>query len=305
MAMKQRDMEIILGFVVFVALVSLVLGVTWLSSRLNIRTGSYRIHIVFDDIGGLHRGDHVNVGGLQVGKVIETELHNGKPSAYASIWGFPKGLPDDSRFGLKSESLLGGFVVDIEIGDSPEMIETESYVKGRTSAGFESLAPELSRLTGRLVDPNTGMFSDKSIRRIHSTFASLDSATASLHKILSESRDPLGTILDSLDGATGDAKGLIGESRRDVKQILEAFAKTSSRLDSVTSELGAATGSMRRTSENLRAITEKIRQGDGTLGKLVHDEKLYEGLRNTLAGLDSLLVDIKKNPKRYFDFSVF
>ncbi|GEM_PF-1603349 len=298
--MRQRDMEVILGVVVFVALVSAILGVVWLSSRLNIRVGDYKLHIVFDDIGTLHAGDHVNVRGIQVGKVLRTGLHLGKPAAYVAIWGAPEGgIPKDSKFWLKSESLLGGYILDIELGASLEVFESESYAIGSVSVGFESLAPEAKRLSERLTDPKVGALSDANLRRIESTLASLDSLTAAFHQILTDNRRPLNTLLDSLGGAATEAKGMLGENRTDVKQVLRQLAKASSRLDSVTANLGAATGSLRSASDNLRDITQRIRQGDGTVGKLLTDEQLYRDMRRTLSQVDSILVDLKQNPGRY------
>lgn len=301
--MKQRDMEVILGIVVFVAFVSVVLGVAWLSSRLNLRVGDYKLHIVFDDIGTLHPGDHVNVRGIQVGKVLKTELYHGKPAAYAAIWGAPEGVPKDSKFWLRSESLLGGYIVDIDLGDSPEAFESEDYVPGMASVGLESLAPEAKRLSERLTDSKAGALSDENLRRMASTLASLDSATAALHLLLAEDRRPLNTLLDSLGRAATEAKGMIGENRPDVKQILSQLAKTSSRLDIVTDNLSAATGSLKSASDNLRDITQKISRGDGTVGKLLNDEQMYKDMRHTLSQVDSILVDLKQHPERYIRIS--
>lgn len=305
-------MEVILGIVVFVALASVIVGVAWLSSQLNIRVGDYKLHIVFNDIGNLHAGDHVNVKGIQVGKVLRTELYEGRPAAYAAIWGVPEGISKDSRFWLKSESLLGGYMVDIDLGSSPEKFETESYVSGSISVGFESLAPDAKRLSERLIDPKTGMLSDMNLSRIASTLASLDSATASLHQVLADTRKPLNTLLDSLGGAAtevkgavAETKGMIGENRPDIKQVLHRLAQTSSRLDSLTANLGAASGSLRTASDNLRDITQKIKQGDGTMGKLLNDEQLYRDMRKTLSQVDSILVDVQRNPRRYIHISIF
>jgi phospholipid/cholesterol/gamma-HCH transport system substrate-binding protein len=240
-----------------------------------------------------------------VGKVLRTEFYQGKPAVYAAIWGVPNGIPEDSQFWLKSESLLGGYIVDIELGNSPEVFSSEDYVHGRIEAGFQSLAPDAKRLSERLTDPKSGALSDENLRRLNSTLASMDSATAALHVLLAENQRPLKEALNNLDKTATEAQGMIGESRPDVRQILSQLAKTSARMDSVTASLGAATGSLRNASENLRDITQKIKQGDGTVGRLVYDEQLYRDMRGTLSQMDSLLADIKRNPKRYLNISIF
>lgn len=310
--MKQRDMEIILGVVVFVALVSLVVGVAWLSSQLNLRVGNYKLHVVFDNIGTLHAGDHVNMHGIQVGKVLKAELHEGSPTAYVAIWGVQGGVPKDSRFWLKSESLLGGYIIDIDLGESPELMPSEAFTSGRMYPGFENLASDAKRLSDRLTDPRSGVLSEANVQRIGSTLASLDSATASLKQVLRATREPLSTLLDSLGGASSEMKGALQEARAamvdtrpGVRQALHHLSRTTARLDSLTADLGAASGSLKATSENLRDITARIRQGQGTLGKLLTDDRLYGDLRKTLAQVDTILVDLQRDPRRYIKISIF
>ncbi|NBV13708.1 MAG: hypothetical protein EBS07_06535 [Sphingobacteriia bacterium] len=50
---------------------------------------------------------------------------------------------------------------------------------------------------------------------------------------------------------------------------------------------------------------EKINRGEGSLGLLINDKKLYNNLTASAISLDSLFVDLKKHPKRYVHFSVF
>ena len=62
---------------------------------------------------------------------------------------------------------------------------------------------------------------------------------------------------------------------------------------------------MEKASGNIQAITEKILQEDNSLNKLITEKELYENLLKATANLDSLLKDIKKNPKKYFQIKVF
>ncbi len=310
--MKQRDMEVILGIIVFFALASLIVGVAWLSSRLNLRVGDYKLHIVFDDIGTIHAGDHVNTKGIQVGKVLKTGLYEGKPTAYVAIWDPPGGVPKDSRFWLKSESILGGYIVDIDLGEATEITPSESYVSGKMYPGFENLASNAKRLSDRLTDAKEGVLSDENMRRIGSTLASLDSVTASFNQVLSSARKPLQALLDSLGGATsevsgamGEARGMMGDTRPDVRQAVRNLSRATARLDSLTVNLNGASTSFKATSENLRDITQKVRNGEGTVGKLLYDEQLYGDLRKTLARVDSIMADLQRDPKRYLKISVF
>ena len=39
--------------------------------------------------------------------------------------------------------------------------------------------------------------------------------------------------------------------------------------------------------------------------QLINDEKMYNNLNNAAENLDKLMIDLKANPKRYVNFSVF
>ena len=59
------------------------------------------------------------------------------------------------------------------------------------------------------------------------------------------------------------------------------------------------------TLESFDAVMKKIEQGEGSIGKLVNDEKLYDNLDAASKELEELLRDLKENPKRYLHISVF
>ena len=70
-------------------------------------------------------------------------------------------------------------------------------------------------------------------------------------------------------------------------------------------ELAATVRKANAALAQVTLITEKINKGEGTLGQLVNDKKLYDNLTATSADLDKLFIDLKANPKRYVHFSVF
>ena len=59
------------------------------------------------------------------------------------------------------------------------------------------------------------------------------------------------------------------------------------------------------TISNLNNITNKLNQGEGTVGKLIYDDGLFKNLDNATKNLEELIEDIKLNPKRYVHFSIF
>jgi phospholipid/cholesterol/gamma-HCH transport system substrate-binding protein len=73
----------------------------------------------------------------------------------------------------------------------------------------------------------------------------------------------------------------------------------------MSENMEAASMSLQEMLGNLNEVSRKVRNGEGTLGRLVSDEQLYRDLQSTLASVNSLLEDIKRDPTRYFKLSIF
>nr|MBK9650984.1 hypothetical protein [Bacteroidota bacterium] len=72
-----------------------------------------------------------------------------------------------------------------------------------------------------------------------------------------------------------------------------------------TSDLKKTIDNLEKTSAQLNDVLAKMNKGEGSLGKLMKDESLYNNLNAAASDLDKLLIDLKANPKRYVQVSVF
>jgi phospholipid/cholesterol/gamma-HCH transport system substrate-binding protein len=69
--------------------------------------------------------------------------------------------------------------------------------------------------------------------------------------------------------------------------------------------IGVTVAKMEESVGLLNAMLDSINQGKGSLGRLMHDEALYNNMEATTKEMEQLLKDMKENPKRYVHFSVF
>ena len=88
-----------------------------------------------------------------------------------------------------------------------------------------------------------------------------------------------------------------------VTGITENVNEFSSQLNEL--DLKKTLVSVDSTLLGLQSITNKLNNNDNTLGLLLNDKQLYDGLLNTVGSADSLLIDLRLNPKRYVHFSLF
>ena len=88
-------------------------------------------------------------------------------------------------------------------------------------------------------------------------------------------------------------------------QVAQIGRRWESALDSLQSSLA---GAIRRSDTLLASASQLLQQmqaGEGSMGKLLQDDQLYHDFQTTVRALDSILAEVKQNPRRYFNFSIF
>ncbi len=108
----------------------------------------------------------------------------------------------------------------------------------------------------------------------------------------------LSRTLDRIQEMTGEVKNLVNANSANVSSLLGSAPNTLAGINSTVDSLQILS---RRLGETVNAMNS----GKGTAGKLINDDMLYKKLTSSVADLDSLLLDIKANPKRYVRFSLF
>jgi phospholipid/cholesterol/gamma-HCH transport system substrate-binding protein len=126
----------------------------------------------------------------------------------------------------------------------------------------------------------------------------LNKASAKIDGILDED-GKLGKILADVEGFTTT----LDENKDEIDNLLNNLSTFSDSL--AAAELASTINNANKTLAELADAMEKINNGEGTIGKLFKDDSVYDNLEAATANLDSLFVDIKKNPNRYVHVSVF
>ncbi|MNC97806.1 hypothetical protein D3C83_155890 [compost metagenome] len=79
-------------------------------------------------------------------------------------------------------------------------------------------------------------------------------------------------------------------------------------IERIAAGLEGVDGTLARadsTFGSVQRIAARVEAGEGALGRLVADSTLAIRLEAAAAQLDSLLVDVRANPRRYINFSIF
>ena len=289
--------EIKIAIVALVGIVVLFFGMQFLKG-LSLLSNDNSYYVAFEDATGLATSSPVYVNGYKVGVVKSLEYDYSPQGKIIAVVGLDKQmrLPQGSRAELASD-LLGNIKINLVLADDP----LHMMAVGDTLSG----GPEMGMMTkvGEMVPA------------VERMLPKLDSIMSSLNALLA---DPaLRNTLHHVESMTGhlestsrDLEGLSASLHRDVPGIMQ---KTNGILDNtqkVTASLSQAdiaqmTAKVDATLKNVQQLTDKLNNGEGSLGLLMRDKTLYKNLTSTAASADSLLTDLKAHPKRYVHFSVF
>lgn len=295
----SRSTEIRVGATVLVALLTLVVGVTWLK-QISLDRKVRVWHVSFVQAGGAGVGVAVQVNGIRKGAVQKVELF-GRGVIMDLALDSAVRLTDRSRIAIRDLGVMGDKVVVVDL-----VPEGRAYAKGDTIVGvYEPGLPEMMARMGEIVNsvatitdqlqtltagPNGG--------QLGATLDNFRQTSEELRRTVTENRVALNRMMNNFAAASATARNLTTGREADLNKAIDDFSRTAENMNRLSTRLD----SLRTT---LQQVSGRVERGEGTLGRLVNDEKLYTDLQASAKSLNELITDVKNNPKKYFKISVF
>lgn len=294
--MKKRRDEVLVGIVVAAAIAVVVLGSLWLA-RGGLSKG-YPLYVKFPWGAGLKQGQPVWLVGVSVGYVDEVELHqDGILVTTLRIENDYK-VPVTSRASVVPNGIFGDMAVALTISrPEPRSFNPGDTVPvGPATPGIAQLTSKADSIT-RSVNAMTSalereMVAGGGIRDLRNTISATNRMVNEFAAVASEQSRQLTATMTALRRATT----AIDPAK--VDSTITNFRTASANLASMSAEL-------KETSGKLDAILAKVDSGPGSAAKLLNDPGVYNDTRALLQQMESLLADIKKNPKRYINVKIF
>lgn len=285
--------EIKIALTVILCLIIIFAGIQFLKG-INVMKPANHYTITFANVDELMVSSPVTVNGYKVGVVHDMQYDHTNNKVLVMI-NIDKDMriPRDSKITL-SKGLMGGATVVIDI--NPYV--SEYYTRGEVIEGING-ADMMGELAGMMPELST-------------IVAKVDSILSGVNVVVS---DPaLLAAVQRLDGITANlqssSKELDNVMHNDLPGIVKNVNTITNNIDTLTRTLNAlpietTIGSINELVANLKAATSQLNETDNTAGLLLNDSQLYEQLNTAVTSLDSLLNDIRTNPKRYINIKVF
>ncbi len=307
-----------IGLSFIVALVLFIWGFNFLKG--NDIFGKETVYFSeYYQVNGLVKANPVMINGLRVGKVKDIYFNPDMSGriivSFTLSNDFP--VPVNSVARIFSSDLMGSKAIDLVLGDSKQFAHDGDTVKSQVEAGLmaevnaqvqpiKKKAEDLLASMDTLVVAFQSIFNEsardnlkESFNNIRMTFENLENATGNIDNLVVTESGRISSILIRLDSLAL----ILSQNKQNFDQIISNFRSISDSL--AQSNIPATFSNINTTVADMQKLLSSIEQGKGTLGQLMVNDSLYNQLNNSAASLDSLLRDIRENPKRYVKFAVF
>lgn len=296
----SRRTEIKVGLTVLVGIAVLLWGIAFLSAWSK-SSGQTTWHVRFAQAGGLAEGADVQVNGVRAGTIKTMKLAGDHVLADLLI-NKDITITSDSRVSVRAVGMMGDRVVAVDYRTTGALLSPSDTLTGIYEKGLPEVMAEMGGATGGLVAISAQLDSIAAAMArnggMGTTIARLKSATENLSYAIEENRASLKTTLGNFAAASATAKNLTAGREAQLRATMDHFGSAAENLDRLTGRLDSLRASIQVTAS-------KLERGDGSLGKLLNDDKLYSGLNASVKDLQALINDVKAQPKKYFKFSVF
>ena len=302
--------ELKIGLLAVVAIIFLVFGVNYLKG-INILNDNRNFYAVYENIGGLQLGSPVMVNGYKVGLVSNVDLliENNQQLLVTISIEKEFSIPSNTVCKIVNQDLMGTKGISLVLGDATNFLSVgdtlnggiEGTLQDEVNAQILPLKNKAEQLIGSMdsvmmivtavLNKDTRESLRNSLQSLDKTFSLMSETMIKVDSMVAVNDERITKVISNLASITSNLESSNGE----IKNILTNFSTLSDSL---------AKADIATALKNVSDITAKINNGEGSIGLLLKDDKIYANFEKSTRELAELLEDIKRHPSRYVNFSI-
>ena len=257
-------------------------------------------YIIYPSVEGLSISTGITVGGYAAG-VISDIAYNRQTMDYTVSASVSRefDIPEDSFIEIYSSDILGTKKLRVKMGTSGVMASSGDTLRGcmetdmlsSVTGGLDSLM----RSIGTTVESVNLILNEENRAEFRLLLKRLNSTAGNLEKIsaMLQSKSPdIETLLSNLTSISAT-----------LDSAATAISGTAANAEAITASLNEA--DLKGMTDSIRSLAGRLQNPDGSIGKLMGSDSLYNALTALSSDLDSLVNNIRKDPKKYIKISIF
>ena len=274
--MKFFTKEVKIAIVAIVGIVLLFFGLNFLKG-MSLFSNDSSYFIKFRDISGLSASNPIYADGYQVGVVKGIDYdYEGNGEVVVRF-----DVDNNLRIRVEPGDTLVGAINGGLMGSIGALMPTVQQM-------LPKLDSILASVNALLADPALA----RSLHNVETISGNLTTTTRSLNTLMAGLNARMPGLMNKADAALAKA----GTTLDNTSRLTENLAAV---------DVQGTMAKVDQTLANVQSITDRLNNGEGTLGLLMNDPALYNNLNATMQSADSLLVNLKAHPSRYVHFSLF
>ena len=295
--------EIKAGILVIASISLFIWGYSYLKGK-DILNDYKTFFVKYDNVEGLASTAPITINGLVVGQVSGIKLQpNGEILVQLQIKNdFP--FSKSSVVAIYEPGLIAGKQLQIipNFKDNSVAVSgdtlTSSVKKGLTDLVSDKLAPLQQKIEKMIVNADLLLTNLNEVLDTKSK-ENLKNSISNLSKTI----EGINSVVDNTNSILLNNKGNIDKTLTNLNKVSTDFSKISDSLSKAN--ITKVVTNLEKTLSNVDKIMNDLQSGKGSLGKMVKDDALYNNLEKTSKELELLLQDLRLNPTRYVNVSLF
>ncbi|MGB0886741.1 MAG: MlaD family protein [Vicingaceae bacterium] len=289
--------EIKVGFVALFAIALSIWGFNYLKGN-NLFFESTSVYALYPKVPGLAVSSPIIINGVQSGVVDDIYFHPDKSSrVIVKLNITEKGLKiyKNSVAELISTDFMGGKAIGLKLGNSGVELENGDTLKSEFEVSMledfsEQMLPIKDKAEHLMLTMDTAVVKlTETLENLNGMFTKQNKRNLTL---------ALANLKTTLEGYEELSRSLNYTVKKKVNPTMDKFTHLADSLKAL--ELNETLLKAQTALDGMSAVMDKMNKGEGTMGKLMNNDSLYNNLTGATLQMEELLEDIKLHPKRYF-----
>ncbi|GMT47855.1 MAG: hypothetical protein IEMM0007_1421 [bacterium] len=314
--MRGGSTELKVGIFALIVLAVLSYMTFKVSGKEWLHKEGYTVYVYFSNVAGLDEKTKIKVAGVDAGVIEKIALERSRVKLSLRIYPEIR-LYRDAVASIKTSGLLGDKYLEIKPGTEkielkegeiiqrvhePMDIDDMLYKVAGISDSFQTLAKNINDIFGTedtkkalketaanlaKLTKNLNTAVTANDRRLKETLEGINTLTVSINKLVEDNSSEITDTISNL-------KDLSAEAPEMVKELKDASKELKSLLKENRPKIARLMEKTDKTMSSIQKVAEKIEKGEGTIGKLVTDERLYESVTKAASGIENTIARVER-----------